>query len=610
MTTINNYTDANDFAIICKDEQVTLYRGTNIIFQQNTLEELEQYQEDVSKKIIFLLPFCSVAREGKGEALGDESILAMEVDEEITVSKQELLSLLPDLDIALADISPDVSDTDFEQKVLDIKAEINAGEVCQTVISREFSSAIQDYSPAMLLTAYKKLLAIDGGYMTYMYQRGDQVFTAASPEVHLRVDENEVVKAPIAGTLAKLYFETFLQRLEQFLQNPKEKNELAMVVDEELKMMMKIADGGKISPLQLREIAAVIHTEYILSGKPKPDMSPIDMLRETLFSPTLVGGPLESAYKQIAKHENGSRRYYGTVFGVYDGETLDTCIPIRAAEIDRETGNIAVRAGAGVVSGSDPIAEADETVKKSNGFFAALKNTNSSENYLENLSNSDLALTQQIMTLRDLHMSDFYFDRYKYQDLRVPEIQGKTIAIISNGDNFSYMIEYMLQNMGGNTQVIENNGDDMIIPDSDLVILGPGYGDINNADDPKMTQLLSVTEKLETQDQKILGVCLGHQALCKNAGLDIERQKYTYPQLETPVTQGEQIQIEKFGRVGMYNSFSPKGNTDVFDDSVLDPDGRILYQKSGNTVSSQFHPESVMSENGFEILKNMVLEVI
>jgi|GEM_PF-1502546 len=66
--------------------------------------------------------------------------------------------------------------------------------------------------------------------------------------MHLKVTENTVEKRPIAGTMAKKDFDatedekSFFDRLVEFLKNPKEENELAMVSDEELKMLMKITN--------------------------------------------------------------------------------------------------------------------------------------------------------------------------------------------------------------------------------------------------------------------------------------------------------------------------------------------------------------------------------
>jgi|GEM_PF-1446291 len=47
--------------------------------------------------------------------------------------------------------------------------EIKGGNICQCIISREFQTVLQNFSPAMLLTLYKRLLGIDGSYMTFMF---------------------------------------------------------------------------------------------------------------------------------------------------------------------------------------------------------------------------------------------------------------------------------------------------------------------------------------------------------------------------------------------------------------------------------------------------------
>ena len=100
----------------------------------------------------------------------------------------------------------------------------------------------------------------------------------------------------------------------------------------------------------------------------------LEALRETLYAPTLVGGPLESAFKIIAKYESNSRGYYGGVFGIYDGDFLDTAITIRTATVDKLQSTLSVRAGAGIVKDSDPKDETEETTGKANSFLNVITN--------------------------------------------------------------------------------------------------------------------------------------------------------------------------------------------------------------------------------------------
>ena len=66
-----------------------------------------------------------------------------------------------------------------------------------------------------------------------------------------------------------------------FLADRKETDELAMVLDEELKMMAKVAErGGQVAGPYLKQMAHLTHTEYLLAGRGSLDVR--DVLRETM----------------------------------------------------------------------------------------------------------------------------------------------------------------------------------------------------------------------------------------------------------------------------------------------------------------------------------------
>ncbi|HCF1085339.1 TPA: chorismate-binding protein, partial [Pseudomonas aeruginosa] len=87
---------------------------------------------------------------------------------------------------------------------------------------------------------------------------------------------------------------------------------LYMVVDEELKMMARICeDGGRVLGPYLKEMAHLAHTEYFIEGQTSRDVR--EVLRETLFAPTVTGSPLESACRVIRRYEPQGRGYYSGV---------------------------------------------------------------------------------------------------------------------------------------------------------------------------------------------------------------------------------------------------------------------------------------------------------
>ena len=71
--------------------------------------------------------------------------------------------------------------------------------------------------------------------------------------------------------------------------------------------------GGRVDGPFLQEMARLAHTEYIIEGPSRRD--PRDILRETMFAPTVTGSPLENACRVIARYEPHGRGYYGGVAG-------------------------------------------------------------------------------------------------------------------------------------------------------------------------------------------------------------------------------------------------------------------------------------------------------
>ena len=154
----------------------------------------------------------------------------------------DLLASLPNADID--EFIPVQSDETYIRKVEEIqKNEISAGNICQMIFSRILLSDLTSDMTLGALTTYRNLLVQKGQYMTFLFSDGrENIFVSATPEQHLSVDGDTIMMNPIAGTLPKGDTETLRDRLAEFLSDPKEINELAQVLDEELKMMERICE--------------------------------------------------------------------------------------------------------------------------------------------------------------------------------------------------------------------------------------------------------------------------------------------------------------------------------------------------------------------------------
>jgi phenazine biosynthesis protein phzE len=571
------------------------------------------------RDVVFTLPYRAI-RERGFEALGDEPILAIAVEQSLTLEKSEFIAQIKDAPIIVeGEITPSITDEEYMEIVRDFQAnEIGGGNTSQTTISRKFSGRISGLDKDVLLSMYRKLLLSRGQYMTILFANIhpsnpalSQYFIGATPERHIEVTGNETIMIPIAGTLRKEDRATFEVRLNDFLNDPKEINELFQVVDEEMKIMGVVSpEGGDIYGPKLREIGAVVHTEYELVGK--RCMNSIDALRRAMHAPTVVGSPMQSAARIIAKYEKTSRRYYAGEIGIYKAPhrpdtygDIDTAILIRTAEMTGD-GVFHIQAGGGLVRDSDPENEAKETRAKAMGMMGVLIGSSiTSDEYLTAELREKFS---QVLEKRNELLSGFWMQRQNPYERATHNLNGFHVTIINNEDDFAYMIGHMVTVSGAEVKVMDAFDFDAGVDQSDIVIIGPGPGDPTDMTVPRMAKLQEIIAALKAQGRPMLGVCLGHQAIAVSEGLSVTRQAQS--------TQGLQREVSVFGRpcrLGFYNSFSP-----VFDSAAkargdlqcdCDENGRIIAMQGDKFIGFQFHPESVMSQDGSDMMVQALLRL-
>lgn len=593
-------TTTQPFAIIEKDDIITRYDGELYTF--HTIAELQDFYKNQVSTLVFLTPFCTI-RERGFESHGNEPILAIQANKTTILIREVLEKTLSDKEIIFEQpITPSQSDEEFATLVKQIQdREIAGGNICQMILSQPYIGKIQDFSEQDVESVFWNCLKQKWQYMTVFMSDGNwQYFVSLTPEQHLKIDANEVTMNPIAGTLRKGDRDTLRDRLIDFLGTKKEQNELFQVLDEELKMMESICtDGWRIEWPFLRQNGAVIHTEYTLIGKKNPEIGPLDALRETLHAPTLVGWPIESAARLIKKYETRSRGYYGGEIGILTPDNhLDTAILIRMAHF-RPDGTLTIQAGAGITKNSSPIDEAYEVRAKTGGMQSALLwKTQIPPNVQDILEDVEVITTLQS---RNKNLSKFHFlDQSNLAENDI--LKNKTATIIDNEDNFSQMLARMMTRMGMKAQVVSTTDFDPSTNTSDIVLIWPGPGDINNMNDIKMTTLMWHTRALMKSKRNILWVCLGHQAIARAMGIPVERMSIP--------TQGEQIELDISWtpeKLWFYNSFCPVD--EGFDDFTYFRQYLPII-RSGNISGFQFHPESVMSQHGYEILEDELVRII
>ncbi|MER6222656.1 anthranilate synthase family protein [Streptomyces sp900105755] len=561
-------------------------------------------------EVLAVIPYRQIAERGFAAVDDGAPLIAMTVTAQETVGLTEALARIPDVPTDLADEHFDVDDEAYADIVRRVVAEaIGEGEGANFVIKRSFVADITDYGPRSAPAFFRRLLERESGaYWTFLIHTGSRTFVGASPERHVSLADGVAVMNPISGTYRYPPSGPNLPEIMDFLADRKETDELYMVVDEELKMMARICpEGGRVVGPYLKEMARLAHTEYFIEGRTDRDVR--EILRDTLFAPTVTGSPLESACRVIDRHEPQGRGYYSGVAALVSrdgsgGRSLDSAILIRTADID-EGGRVRIGVGATLVRHSDPVAEAAETRAKAAGLIAALRSRGTTRFGAH-------PSVRAALTRRNDSIADFWLRRADDRASPMAGLAGREVLVVDAEDTFTSMIAHQLGSVGLSVTV-RRFDEEYSFDRYDLVVMGPGPGDPSQYEQPKMRHLHSAVSTLLAERRPFLAVCLSHQVLGLRLGFELRRR---------PVpNQGVQKEIDLFGsrrRVGFYNTFAAYSDEDKVEaDGVglvevsrdLDS-GEVHALRGPHFASMQFHAESVLTQDGPGIVAAAVREVL
>ncbi|MEU8649067.1 anthranilate synthase family protein [Streptomyces sp. NPDC048737] len=568
---------------------------------------------DLPDEGLALVPFRQI-RERGFDVRDDGTPLSVLIPEErYEIPLAEALEQLPAHEVRVEGGGFDVGDEEYAEIVGRVlREEIGRGEGANFVIRRTYEGAVPGFGRADALALFRRLLEGErGAYWTFVVHTGDRTLVGASPEVHVRMSGGTVVMNPISGTYRYPDGGPTPGHLLDFLADGKEIEELSMVVDEELKMMCTVGDmGGVVVGPRLKEMAHLAHTEYELRGKSSMDVR--DVLRETMFAATVTGSPVQNACRVIERHEAGGRGYYGAALALIGrdsggAQTLDSPILIRTADIDA-AGRLRVPVGATLVRGSDPAGEVAETHAKAAGVLAALgvrPGRPRAERVRARLA--DDPRVRAALDGRRASLAPFWL---RMQE-RSRELTGHAL-VVDCEDTFTAMLAHVLRSSGLEVTVRRYDEPGLraaVLAHGGPVVLGPGPGDPSDLADPRMRFLRELTARVVGEHRHgVLGVCLGHELIAAELGLDIVRKEVPY--------QGAQTRVELFGReetVGFYNSFVARCDDDARQELTAHgvevsraANGEVHALRGPGFAGVQFHPESVLTLDGTAIVRELM----
>lgn len=260
------------------------------------------------------------------------------------------------------------------------KDAIAAGEAIQVVLARRqsFELPADPATGAALdgIGLYRALRRVNPSpYLFFVRTPGYEV-VGASPELLLQVEGDRLTTHPIAGTRPRGADAREDALLAEELQaDPKERAEHVMLVDLGRNDLGRVARPGTVTVSKYMEVERYSHVLHLVShveGRLRPELDALDALRSVFPAGTLSGAPKIRAMQLIAAAEGERRGLYGGAVGYlgYDGN-LDTAITIRSAVL--KDGQAHVHTGAGIVAGSVPEREFEETEHKAAALRRAIE---------------------------------------------------------------------------------------------------------------------------------------------------------------------------------------------------------------------------------------------
>ena len=272
----------------------------------------------------------------------------------------------------LSEITTNLDEDEFSKIVQKAKKYIYDGDIFQVVLSRKFSfEANGDY-----LKVYQKLRSLNPSPYLYHLKMNKKTVIGSSPEMLLRVTNDQVETFPIAGTRKISTDEAKNEQLRQELINDeKELAEHTMLVDLGRNDIGKVCDYGTVRVNKLMEVKQFSHVQHMVThvvGKLNKNYDMYDAFKAVFPAGTVSGAPKVRSMEIIDELEPESRGPYAGAVGYFSfNGCCDFAIAIRSIFADDKHGF--VQAGAGIVFDSVPNNELKETEHKANAMITALK---------------------------------------------------------------------------------------------------------------------------------------------------------------------------------------------------------------------------------------------
>ncbi len=507
----------------------------------------------------------------------------------------------------------------YEQAVETVKRRVREGDTFQANVSQRIAFE-SDASPLSLYAALRE--TNPAPYMGLL-EFDDHAVVSTSPELLLRKSGTDLRTRPIAGTRPRSDDSEEDEALRaELTASEKERAEHSILVDLVRNDLGMVSRHGSVTVdrfLETVPYAAVQHLESVVTGDLRADRDLVDAVRSVFPGGTVTGAPKPRTLAIIDEVEPTERGPYTGSMGRigFDGDaTLNILIRTVVSEGSRHY----LQVGGGVVHDSDPASEYEETLQKAEAILDAVDlrddpalssprderprrgdaptgtagagvgettDVTESGNRSRTVAEGGIATTDTGNSAAGGAGGA----------ARSEASEDVKIAVVDNYDSFVGNLEQYLGEFADvTTRRYER------VPDADGIVLSPGPG--RPEEFPVMDDVLS------SADVPVLGVCLGHQAIAEHFGGEVG--------YAGRVVHGKRSAVEHDGTgvfaglpeptpVARYHSLVV---TEVPDDLAVVARGAGevmgLAHPDRPVFGVQFHPESVLTPAGLDLVRNFV----
>ena len=268
-------------------------------------------------------------------------------------------------------IKSNISKNRFKILVKKAKNYIKKGDIFQVVLSQRFERKINKRP----IEIYNHLRNSNPSPFMFYFNYKDFSVLGSSPEILVRLRNNEVTIRPIAGTRPRGRNKIEDKKYQSdLLKDKKELAEHLMLLDLGRNDVGKVAKVNTVKVTDRFKVEKYSHVMHIVSnviGKFNNHTSIFETLLSGFPAGTVSGAPKIRAMEIIDELEKNKRKLYAGGIGYFTpNNEFDTCIALRTALIKNDT--FYVQAGAGIVADSKPEKEYLETINKAKALMKAV----------------------------------------------------------------------------------------------------------------------------------------------------------------------------------------------------------------------------------------------